>query len=75
MHTHTCLFFYMFFSVTVYYRFPMLSSKTVLSILYILIIVCICESATPILSVLYHPSPLATTILFSVSVSLFLFCR
>ena len=44
-----------------------------LSILYIL--VCICYSQTPNLSLFYPSSPLATTSLISVSVSLFLFCR
>ena len=38
------------------------------------IIVCICKSRTPNLSLLSH-SPLATKSLFSMSVSLFLFCR
>ena len=44
-----------------------------LSILYI--IVCICPSQTPNPSLPHAPSPLATTSPFSMSVSLFLFCR
>jgi len=80
MHTHTHIFIHSFSysfhygsSQDIEYRSLCYTVGPCLSIL--LIIGCICEYQTPNLSLPHCSSPLATTSLFSTSLSLFLFCR
>ena len=76
---HIYVFFFIFCSIMVYPRrsniVPCAIQQEPCCLSVLNAIVCIYQPQTPSPSLSLPPSPLATTSLFSMSVSLFLFCR
>ena len=69
--------FYKLYSIYSYYKYWLYSlccTINLCTLLILYIVVCTSESSTPILALPTSLSPLVTMSLFSISVSLFLFC-